>query len=89
MYILIAIFSYWFAGMSKIPTYVKNVLFNFGIKKGDLPIRLKPFDCEKCLAFWMCVWYFLFPKLFPVIIIYAGCASFAAILIQILISKIR
>ena len=83
-YILIAVFSYWFAGLSGIPNYTKGVLSNFGIN-----IKLRPFDCERCLAYWLALWFYLFPNYFPMIIIYAGCASFGAILLFTLFNRIR
>lgn len=87
--LLLGIFSYWFAVLSGIPTYIKNVLFRFGVKKqigtGYLPIRLYPFDCEKCLGFWLGAINFWGTDFW----IYAGCTSFIAMVLGYLINKIR
>lgn len=88
MYIVIGIFSYWFAVESGIPQYISGVLFNFGIKKryheSYIPIRLKPFDCEKCLGFWLGLIYY-----YDTCILMAGITSFAAILTGLIIKKLK
>jgi len=92
--LVIGIVAYWFAVQSNIPNYIKDVLFNFGVKKKiqgatvDVytPIRLKPFDCEKCLAFWIGITWFPF----TVEGIALACvSSFVSIVIGILINKIK
>lgn len=101
--LIIGVVAYWFASLSGIPTYIKNVLFKFGVGKkiiettqtnsthtatvySHIPIRLYPFDCEKCLAFWIGLLYF--PFTFDGIL-YSCCASFIAILTGLLINKLR
>lgn len=87
--LLLGAFSYWFAALSGVPDYIKGVLFRFGVKKrigtGHIAIRLKPFDCEKCLAFWLGVINFWGNDFW----IYAGCTSLLAIVIGLLINKLR
>ena len=100
--LIIGVVAHWFASLSGIPTYIKHVLFKFGIKKkininesadvtfGNrydyIQIRLYPFDCEKCLAFWIGLLYF--PFTFDGVL-YSCCASFVAILTLLLINKLR
>lgn len=96
--IIIGIAAYWFAALSGIPKYVSNVLFRFGIKKKhntntdttfaeySTPIRLYPFDCEKCLAFWLGIVYF--PFNFEGVMV-SFCCSFVAIVTGLLINKLR
>ena len=100
--LIIGIAAYWFAALSGIPTYIKNVLFKFGVKKtieppeavtvafggkpSYIPIRLYPFDCEKCLAFWLGLIYF--PFTFEGILV-SFCCSFVAIVTGLLIYKLR
>lgn len=76
--ILIGLFAAWFV-ISGIPTYVASVLVNFGIRKS---YRLKPFDCEKCLGFWLG----LMPEWS---IIDAGISSLIAIVTVIIINRLR
>lgn len=99
--LLLGAFSYWFAALSGIPTYVKNVLFKFGVKKrietgnnvdvafgGRVyyePVKLYPFACEKCLGFWLGAINFWGNDFW----IYAGCTSLLAIVIGLLINKLR
>lgn len=88
--LVIAAFSYWFAVLSGIPIYISGVLFKFGIRKkigtGEMAIRLYPIDCEKCLAFWLGLGYFWGQDGF---IVLAGVTSFTAIVIGLLINKLR
>lgn len=93
IYFLIAAFAYWFAALSGVPQYVSGVLFNFGVKKkyaGDfMPIRLKPFDCEKCLAFWLAIWYGSFHQQHLWELgLYSGITSLMAIIVSRLYNKI-
>ena len=97
-YILITIFAVWFAVYSGVPQYVSQVLYNFGTSKrigwdqnGDplmIPIRLLPFDCEKCLSFWMVFTYGAFHEHLWMALLYAGCASLGAIIVTKLLAKI-
>ena len=97
-YILITIFAVWFAVYSGVPQYVSQVLYNFGISKSGgldyqgnelfIPIRLLPFDCEKCLSFWMVFTYGAFHEHLWMALLYAGCASLGAILFTKLIGKL-
>jgi hypothetical protein len=95
-YILIAVFAYWFACLSTIPNKIARFLYTYlNIRKrvrvsgkdAYTTIRLKPFDCEKCLAFWLTLWYIFFPNYFPTLIIYAGCASALAITLGLSFNK--
>lgn len=91
-FLIVGIFSYWFV-LSGIPFYVSNVLYNFGIKTEIqegvyVPIRLKPVDCEKCLAFWIGIFYFWNLPWYDNLI-YAGVCSFVAIVTGLLINKLR
>lgn len=67
--ILISIFATWFTEMSFVPQYVKWVLCDAGIwfkmvkagkKETFIERSIKPFDCDKCLSFWMAVCYTLY-----------------------------
>lgn len=100
--LIIGLFALWFASESGIPTYVKNTLFKFGVKKhvgvtvivGSahpptemfVPIRLYPIDCEKCLAFWIGVLVFPFTWAG---IAYACLASLTAIAGKIILNRLR
>lgn len=88
--LIIAAFSYWFAVFSGIPQYISKVLFKFGVKKqigtGYMPIRLYPFDCEKCLAFWLAIINFWGQSEWWLM---AGCASLVAIVIGFIVNRIR
>ena len=102
--LIIAAFAYWFAVWSGIPTYVKNVLFKFGVKKSlgysktvgtsdpstkvYIPIRLLPFDCEKCLAFWLSLINFWDAGLIENVML-SGCCSLIAIVLTLSINKLR
>lgn len=52
----IACFVYVFIEVADIPYRVKSFLKNRGITKRM--IRLRPFDCEGCLGFWLGITYF-------------------------------
>lgn len=91
--LIIGLFALWFASESGLPTYVKNTLFKFGVKKelpgthgASIPIRLYPFDCEKCLAFWIGVIVFPFTW---VGIAYACLASLTAIAGKLILNRLR
>lgn len=56
--LIIAAFGAWFANISGIPQMVSQFLFLMGKFKQvtpefKRPYRLKPFDCEMCLTFWL------------------------------------
>lgn len=62
IYILIAAFSFWFVNVTKLPKNfaewlkVKKVWYNIYEEKGVEYLyakRLKPFDCDICLSFWL------------------------------------
>lgn len=38
--------------------------------------RIKPFDCEGCMAFWCAYFWLLFEGVHPVQAFFMGCASF-------------
>ena len=91
--LLIGLFSLWFASESGIPTYIKTTLFKFGVKKGlpgvsgaHVPIRLYPFDCEKCLAFWLGI--LIFPYTWEGIC-WAALASLTAIVGKLILNRLR
>lgn len=88
--LIIAAFSYWFAALSGIPDYLKQVLFRFGVKKeigtGYTYVRLYPIDCEKCLGFWLGLINFWGINHFWLM---AGCTSFLAIVIGLIVNKLR
>lgn len=89
--ILIAIASTWFTTMSNIPQTIKYYLKKLNIwyltdEYGvHVARRIKPFDCEKCLSFWLTIiycWSLHYELLY--VLLYATCASS----ISLLISKI-
>lgn len=60
--ILIAIASAWFTDMSNLPQQLKWWLLKkklwYKKQRGVfLERRIKPFDCEKCLSFWLSIIY--------------------------------
>lgn len=91
--LLIAGFSYWFAALSGVPKYISGVLFKFGIKRKIedtvpffVPIRLYPIDCEKCLGFWLGLYYFWSSENY---IMVAGCVSLTTMVLGFIINKLR
>lgn len=80
-YLLIALFSVWFAELSTLPQTV--------IMWVDSPLfkRFKPFDCPKCLAFWLALIYSWHYSWYEILII-SGVTSLAAICISRLYYKI-
>jgi len=69
--ILISVFATWFTEMSFLPQYIKWWLCKAGLwyktvrpLKGKKPTlierSIKPFDCDKCLSFWIAVAYTLY-----------------------------
>lgn len=68
--ILISVFATWFTEMSFVTHYIKWRLcenrwwYTKVYPKGKKPVfverRIKPFDCDKCLSFWMAVAYTLY-----------------------------
>jgi hypothetical protein len=88
--ILIAIFSYWFVEITKIPSKISLFLFKHGYKKPYhgkyIPRRIKPLDCEVCLAFWIYLW---FDHASIQSVLLAALCSFMARLIYLLTNLIR
>lgn len=92
IYVLIAAFSFWFAGVSGVPQGASrwllknNIWFNTYEDENHsarYEIRLKPFDCEKCLAFWIGLIYELTNKVHPLeAVLYAGLTSLLAVVIR-------
>lgn len=71
MYIQIGILAYWFAWH-----IMPSVKGWFGLTKS-----LKPFDCEKCLGFWLGLAFAIYTKEhWTTAIIHAGLSSFIAII---------
>lgn len=58
-----------------------KVVFNKYTDEDMMPVRLKPFDCAKCLSFWMGL-------IISQDIVIAGVVSLVAILTSKLINKI-
>ena len=82
-YATIILFTCWFVMFSGVP---KMILWfvNKYIHNGN---RIRPFDCEKCLAFWISIIYFFHEGWLCIPI--AGCVSLGAIMLSILINKLR
>jgi hypothetical protein len=70
-FILIAAFSFWFAELSTVP---QQIVIFFEIK------RIRPFDCTKCLSFWVALFYGLLYYEVHLVILYAGLTSLFAII---------
>jgi hypothetical protein len=73
---LIILFTIWFVGYSGIPFTLhklRNLLFETN--------RFRPFDCEKCLAFWLAIAYYHSEKPFDLILI-AGSISLGTIILM-------
>jgi hypothetical protein len=52
--LVIAAFAVWFVMVIQAPAYIKTVFTITGIwKESRKSYRLKPLDCEYCLAFWL------------------------------------
>lgn len=115
-YLLIGLFSYWFACLSGITKTISFYLCKWNIyyteyipqkevakgikttkfftKPKDEALkfgnRLPPFDCEKCLAFWLALSYSIYDgERWIEVILYSGCASLTAIVSAFVINKIR
>ncbi len=79
-YLTIVLGVIWFVKYSEIPQIIQRVKFVFWKNP-----RLRPFDCEKCLSFWLslivdhsCIWS----------IAYAGIVSLFTIIASRLISHV-
>jgi hypothetical protein len=71
---LIIPFVIWFVGYSKIPQVlhkIKNLVWNTD--------RFRPFDCEKCLAFWMAIAYYHNESLWNIVLL-SGSISLGTII---------
>lgn len=74
--VIIAIFSFWFAELTKIPQRLsQRIKTAFG-----KDWSLKPFSCTKCLSFWIGFVHGWLIGLGVASIIYGGLCSFSGIL---------
>lgn len=94
-YLLIALFSAWFAEISELPQFLmKWLMYRYKIFKrvqmGEIvterPYRIKPFDCELCLSWWialitsLAVYHFSF---FYSILISGSCSLIAMVIVKL------
>src|SRR6478735_6618364 len=96
-YILIGLFCYWFACLSKIPTYIAKGLYKLNVRKlvrvdgkaAYTLVSMFPLNCEKCLAFWAALIYSgMASDPFLISILMAGCTSLLAMTCAFIINKI-
>lgn len=91
-YIIIGIFSFWFACLSKIPTHISKALnlkkrVIVGGKQAEVLYTIPLITCEKCLAFWLGLGYGLMTTSVLWALVYAGCTSCLSILISLATNK--
>ena len=79
IYFLLGLISFWFAILSRIPQFVMkliNILFTKNLT------RLKPFDCSKCLGFWIGLIVSLVCEPYVMCLVYAPLTSLTATLTE-------
>jgi hypothetical protein len=78
--ILIPIVSFWFTNVTGIPQAFRRAFQLRG---------LKPFDCVKCLSFWMMLAYQIYIGFTPYSFIWCALSSLAGYLIYVLFKKLN
>lgn len=93
IYISIALVSYWFVDVTKIPRNISVWLKTKGIyyrEEDDgkfYPARLKPFDCAHCLSFWIALGHSIYIGEGVNSIMYAGMTSLGTVLFSLFVNR--
>lgn len=94
--VFIACFCVWFVMVGKIPSKIMKLLFTYcNVHRlyfnARIPRRCRPFDCEYCLAFWLCLGVnYKYIIHFPIqIIVLSAACSLLAFTIGLILKKLQ